>query len=62
MGSVFAAAPLSSNRAESRSFAAVKILKFGVVATDAPMRFENERSILSNLSHKNIVRFIGRGY
>ncbi len=61
MGSVFAAAPLSSNRAESRSFAAVKILKFGVVATDAPMRFENERSILSNLSHKNIVRFIGRG-
>lgn len=61
MGSVFAAAPLSSSRTATGSFAAVKILKCGSVATDAHMRFENERSILSNLSHENVVRFIGRG-
>lgn len=60
MGSVYAAESLDTNLGKE-SFAAIKILKKGLAATDARKRFDNERTILSNLSNSNVVRFIGCG-
>lgn len=61
MGSVFSAESLNANRNTPESFAAIKILKQGLAATDARKRFDNERVILSNLSNSNVVGFIGCG-
>src|SRR5207248_2670345 len=41
--------------------AAVKILKLGLLGVDARRRFEQEREVLANLDHPNIVKLLDGG-
>ncbi|MEQ8850959.1 MAG: serine/threonine-protein kinase [Phycisphaerales bacterium] len=58
MGSVFKA---TSDRIPGRRTVAIKVVRRGIDTEDVLARFQNERKVLSALSHPNIARFFEAG-